>query len=188
MRMKSILFLILTFFVLLNSCKYECPEIDKSLLKWIPQELGEKIRYYSQFNDTIEFIVNQKEYTDSYQTERQNKKSCSAIATLKAKSPINHSFFYITFHKGVQPEFYLNGNISLVANQLEKIGVCFFKFTDINSLTESFTLHDKSYNSIIFEADTMTSNALIYKIILAENYGLLKFFEKSGTTWTLIEE
>lgn len=47
--------------ILLNSCKYECPGIDKSLLKWIPQEYGDKIKFYNQFNDTIEFIVNQKE-------------------------------------------------------------------------------------------------------------------------------
>lgn len=174
--------------IVFNSCKYECPGIDKSLLKWIPQEYGDGIKFYNQFNDTIVFIVNKKEYTDSYQVERQNKKSCDAIAALNAKSSLNYSQFNITFSKPIQFDFSLNINIGLVINDLEKTGGYGLEFSDINSLTESFTLNDKNYNSIIFETDTMTSNADIYKIILAENYGLLKFYEKSGAIWTLIEE
>lgn len=78
--------------------------------------------------------------------------------------------------------------IELENNNLEKIGGGNLEFSDINSLTESFTLDGKNYNSIILKTDTITSNAGIYKIILAENYGLLQFYEKSGTIWTLVED
>ena len=99
--MKTIKILIIITFasILLNSCKYECPGFDKSLLVWMPQEYGDEIKFTNNDNsDTLVFTVNKKEYTDSYIVERQNKKSCDAIASLGAKNNFSNSNFSISIY------------------------------------------------------------------------------------------
>lgn len=186
--MKTIKILIFIAFasILLNSCKYECPGFDKSLLVWMPKEYGDEIKFTNNDNsDTLVFTVNNKEYTDSYMTERQNKKSCDAVASLGAKNNFSNSNFYISIYNPYNSDIGISIYIYLIEEQLEKTGEQSISFTNINEIKEPIVINNKTYNAIIIENDTLINQNEIYKIILAENYGLLKFYEKSGIEWTL---
>jgi len=184
MKAQKIILVALFGMFLLNSCKYECPCFDKSLLVWMPQEYGDKIQFTNQNNsDTLTFTVTKKEYTDSYKIQRQNRESCDAYAELIAS---NDALLYsISFDKPYQSDYILDGGIRLNYNVA---GGFTFSFSDINKLTKKYIINNKSYNAITFEQDTTANNNEIYKIILAEDYGLLQFYEKSGEVWTLIEK
>ena len=184
MNTKRIILIVLFGIFAISSCKYECPSFDKSLLVWIPQNVGDEIQFTNQDNsDTLTFYVTQKSYTDSYKTERQNQESCSASAGLTANNDTLQYSIY--FNKPYNADYIFEGEIKLNSNIA---GVFSISFSDINNITKKIVINNNEYKAIIFENDTNTNDVEIYKIILAENYGLLQFYEKSGEVWTLIEK
>jgi len=186
MKMQKLILLTLFGMFAMSSCKYECPCFDKSLLVWMPQEYGDEIKFTNHDNsDTLVFIVTKKYYSDSYKIERQNKKSCEANAELiteNIEDTLNYKLTIVTNYQNILTSIF--GNI-YVGNKKGRFGI---DEPNLKELIKSKTINNKNYNTITFEYDTTTNSAEIYKIILAENYGLLQFYEESGEVWTLIEE
>lgn len=186
MKSQKIILIVLFGIIAMSSCKYECSCFDKSLLVWMPQDYGDKIQFTNQDNlDTLTFVVTKKSYTDSYKIERQNKQSCFPSAYLIAdnfEDTLNYNLTIETDYKNILTQFF--GSIYL-GNKKGTFGI---NDPNLKELVKSKTINNKNYNIITFENDTITNNNEIYKIILAENYGLLKFYEKSGKVWTLIEK
>ena len=169
----------------LNSCRYDCPCFDKSLLVWIPQEQGDKLEFTNKdYSDTLTFTVTKKYYSDNYKIERQNKQSCYPDAQLIMENNTDSLYYTLSIITN-----YNNTLTSLFGeiNARQNKGYFGIDDCDLKNMTKKIIVIGKNYNALIFEKDTTTNDNKIYKIILAENYGLLKFYEKSGVEWTLIE-
>ena len=181
MKTQKLLLLVLFAILSLSSCKYECPCFDKSLLVWMPQEYGNTIQFTNQDkSDTLTFYVTKKYYSDSYKIERQNRQSCYADAELITRNDTDSLFYSLQISSDY------NNTSSIVSEISVKQALGSFGINNINS--QEYILNNKSYKSLFLESDTTKTNDGIYKIILAENYGLLQIYEKTGEVWTLIEK
>ncbi|HPL05303.1 MAG TPA: hypothetical protein PLG05_09020 [Bacteroidales bacterium] len=66
MKTSTLIFLLLAMFFI-NSCRnIECPCFDKSLLTWMPYEVGDRLIYVNQQNDSLIFTVKSKHLSEAY--------------------------------------------------------------------------------------------------------------------------
>lgn len=172
--------------LLANACKYECPGFDKSLLSWMPQNEGDTLNYINKNTDTLTFVVEKKNYSKSFKIERQNKKSCYSDAILDAFNTFTLTGFTIRFNESYSNNLSMSCTINI--NNKEKYGYFYYdNIKNLNNLSQKIKIDNKSYKeTIIFENDTINNSNKIYKAIVANHYGLVKFYENSGVEWSLL--
>ncbi len=186
MKHLPILISITIIALLTNACKYECPGFDKSLLSWMPQNEGDTLNYINENTDTLSFVVEKKNYSKSFKIERQNKKSCYSYAILDVFNTYTLTGFTIKFNESYSNNLSISFTINI--DNKEKYGhFNFDNIKNLNNLSQEIEIDNKSYKeAIIFESDTINNSISIYKAIAANNYGLVKFYEKSGVEWSLL--
>jgi hypothetical protein len=180
----TILILLISLFVFVTGCDYNCPGFDKDLLVWMPYETGDELVYINQRDDTLTFTINQKEISEPYETSHKNRNYC-----------VSNAMFYATDHNmnGVSTEIindrdYLSVSVSAKVN--DNSGLDYLKIEDIASIIQQYTIASKLYEEVlIFEKDTITNDDEIWKIILAKNYGIIQFHDReTNDVWTLKHE
>ncbi len=188
MKHLPILISITIIAFLANACKYECPGFDRSLLSWMPQNEGDTLNYVNKNTDTLTFVVEKKDYSKSFKIERQNKKSCYSDANLYSKNQIHNSEINFSIVENWNNVLSICVNLYLLKYyETEKQGELCIETQNINNIIEALNIENKAYKeAIIFENDTINDSNNIYKAIIANNYGLIKFYEKSGVEWSLL--
>ena len=185
MKQYAILALIYLMFILV-SCKYTCPDFPESELKYIPYNLNDSIRY-SNKSDTIEFIV-----TDYYKTEENIVKTELPVMDLKCEEKANYSTdknfkigcyikesYDISKHFNVEFDSKNIFSFSLYNNYYEE-GIIKREFK------EQFEINGIIYyNCIILEKEL--SQYLIWKIVKADNFGIIEIYHKDyQDPWRII--
>lgn len=178
MRVTSLLIIGLLF---LASCKKQCPPFDRSLLGWIPYQVDDTVGFTSNANDSIFFIITDKEIIDDESTYGScDKCGCSSNSSMYYEEIINGDYF---ISERIINE--KNNSIALVISVYmnEKAGEFSLITDDFHShVVDELIINNKTYNNlIIIESDTIKhpNYSEYWKIILAENKGIVKIFGRA---------
>lgn len=188
--MKTTIIIFISLFILLISCKKECPSFNRDLLCWLPNSINDTLIFINNQNDTISFVVNDKNiYDDDSKYGRWNKYQCNSEANINAfllqntDNIIRESILYSN-----AKDIYFD--ISLYFN--DKRGEFSLFTMDINdNVINSIVIDNYEYsNVIIFEKDTIENSNLsgFWKLIISKDIGIVKIYEKeNNNVWTLLE-
>ena len=187
--MKAIIFISILVVLIFNSCKKECPPFNRELLCWLPYAINDTLIFANNQNDTISFVVNEKNiYDDNTKYRRNNKCQCGSEANFNAFSLKNSEDFIRQniLYSNVKDIYF---NISLYFNNK---GGEFSLFTmDINDIMlNSIVIDNCQYNNvIIIENDTIKYPTIsdYWKIVISRDIGLVKIYARENKIWTLIE-
>ena len=183
--------LIIFIVTYLHGCK-TCPQYNKDLLSWQPYQVGDTVRFESADNDSIIFEIIAHNLGGGERYKGNCECVCKVYSTIHAVSPyddqhyfnftmniinddqliveINESFFSCTpdFDSGTYHMEYFKYNQSL-----KKWDTADFKLT-------SRHISGKHYPDVIeIEVDTnIYPHYSIYKIFVADDYGMVSFIEK----------
>lgn len=188
--MKTIkaLLLISVLFVLV-SCEYECPGFDRKYLAWMPYNVGDELIFYNQNSDTIKFNVLRKEVSDEIKVPRScGSKCCDAYASITAKSTYdNYQRDYLRFRivfdymgNSMHYEIYLG-------KYNKSTGKC--SIDNFENHIDTMTINNVFYEEVVvLERDIVKfPEDEIWKLIVANNYGIIKFYDKkTGDEWTAV--
>jgi hypothetical protein len=188
MKKKYIKIVIFLFLSILISCRgsKQCPPLDRNLLVWIPYEKDDAIRFVNAKNDTIQFKVSEKEIYDDL---GKYKDLCDSKVSVIFQD--NENEFIYTIYNSFDNSIIFN--ISMYF--FNKSGVFDYSLKNYSSLQEQI-IHDtiidnQNYsNAIMISVDTIKYPDLshFWKIIIAENKGIVKFYDRiDNETWTYIE-
>jgi hypothetical protein len=190
MKSKVQSILIIFVFVLLSSCYKKCPEFNKKYLSWMPYNIGDELIFINQNNDTLSFIINRKYVTDEHKIKRIGKCSCGtphAIAEGTSYEDNNYRnnglTFEINYANNIN-EGYMSFEIFL-GKYNNHLGYCSKR--NFESYIDTMTINGFFYNEIVvLERDTINFTDEIWKVIVANNYGIVKFYDReTGDEWTL---
>jgi hypothetical protein len=176
--MKKILLIV--FFLLFVSgfgCKTNCPAFNSDLLRWIPSNEGEKNIYINNYGDTLIITYASKIISDAYKLTNEDKNDCVSYASQNAIKDNEYNFYFeINQHRqdigfSLNLEYYLNGYYY----------PSYLGFRDANNKITSIILNGIEYNeALIIETDTIKDNeSLIWKAIMAKDYGLVAFYNRA---------
>lgn len=187
--MKAIIYFLISVVIIFNSCKKECPPFNRELLCWLPYTINDTLIFVNNQNDTISFIVNEKNiYDDNTKYGRWDKCQCSSEANINAFSLQNSENFIRQniLYSNVKDIYF---NISLYFNNR---GGEFSLFTmDINNNVLNSIVIDNCeyYDVIIIENDTIKYPTIsdYWKIVISRDIGLVKIYARENKIWTLIE-
>ncbi len=187
MKKKYIKFIILIILSILISCRgnKQCPPLDRNLLVWIPYEKDDTIKFVNTKNDTIQFKVSEKEIYDDL---TKYKYGCESRVSIIYQN-IENEFLYRIYNSC---EDCIRFNISLFF--FNKGGVFDYPltYTEFQKLVIKDTIIDNShyYNVLIIQNDTIEHPNLsnFWKIIIVENKGIVKFYDRiDNEVWTFTE-
>ncbi len=190
MKILTLFFLLIAIFFI-NSCKIECPCFDESLLTWMPYEVGDRLTYVNQQNDTLSFTVKSKILSEEYKERKRFEDECSSDAEFEINDDLSTSGYRFVINKyiqniGIQYEFGLliDDNVN---NPNYSSG---YGSSNIECCLDTITINDKFYNEvIIIERDTIIFSDEIWKVIVANNYGIIRFYDReTDYVWTLVDE
>lgn len=188
MKTIKIFLFILILFVFIG-CKYECPGFDKTLITWIPYNIGDELTFSNQNSDTIKFIIVHKAISEEEKVKRScGSKCCESTANIIAESTYDDNYkknsltYDIVF---TYMENWIHSNISLgkYNNHNGMAGI-----TDFERHIDSMSINGFLFNEVVvLERDTLKfPDDEIWKVIVANNYGIVKFFDrKTGDEWIL---
>ena len=178
-------YFLIIFVIVLSTCNKDCIKFDRDLLTWIPYNIGDEIYFTNQNNDTLTFIINEADIYDDESYCRCEKCECVS---------------YASFSTAVNIEDFINGEISVIENNIKimSFGIRVGDSNGYHSLsgsnifndTISYSINNVTYNEVLlFEVDTILQpKHEIWKIIVANNYGVIKFYDRyTGHEWTLVE-
>lgn len=190
MKTSTLIFLLIVIFFI-NSCKVECPCFDKSLLTWMPYEVGDRLTYVNQQNDTLSFTVKSKILSEEYKEKKRFEDECVSDAVFDINDDLSTSGYRFVINKdmqniGIHYEFGLliDNNVN---NPIYSSGIC---SSNIECCLDTITINDKFYNEvIIIERDTINYSDEIWKVIVANNYGIIRFYDReTDYVWSLVDE
>ena len=191
--MKSIKILILLIFmVFLNGCYEKCPPFNKDLLTWMPSEEGDVLKYSNQQNDTLTFTVYGKSLSEDY---RNRGYRCSSEASLSLWND-SSATYSVSMNCYEDISVSLSSSFFLIIDFEERIYSGGSHYVDdIECCIDTLTVDNVFYNeTITMECDTIlypsteSDNYRIWKAIVANNYGVIKFYDRyTGYEWTLVE-
>lgn len=187
--MKKILYLLLLFVPLTQSCSKTCPKFDITLLRWFPLSINDKIYFQNQHGDTLIFTVFNKNVTDEYKESKCAKCDCEATASIESKGDKGYDLQAL----GVEFLTYKNEiNISIGLRIEESNGSLNISTNEFSNIVLNNVIIDSVlYNEVLtFEKDTVTySDEEIWKVIVAKDYGVIKFYDKAtGFEWSLLKK
>ncbi len=187
MKIIKIIFL-LCIVILTNSCKVECPCFNKNLLTWMPYEVDDELLYVNQQNDTLFFTVKSKILSEEYKEKKRFEEECFSKAEFEISDDLSTSGYDYTIYNykdGATIDFKFS---ILIHNNVYSSGGN--SFLDIDCCLDTMTINNKLYQeTITIERDTINFSDEIWKVIVANNYGIVKFYDKkTGYEWTLVEE
>ncbi len=183
MKNPFVFFAICSLFLIITGCKYNCPGFDEKLLSWMPYEENDTITYISQQNDTITFQINKYSVSNSYETTRKNRDYCASDAsfyTIDNEGKVCGVGTWISMDNN-------KTNINVSVNINNNKGEIDKTVKNITDAVETLSINGKQYDEVlIFEQDTIKQDDEIWKIILANNYGIIQFYDRvTGYIWTL---
>ena len=183
MKNKKYFFIFNLLLLLLTSCEYNCPNFDENLLSWMPYKKNNSLIYTNQQHDTISFQINKVDISDGYTTSRKNRNCCESRAIV---GEVNNL-------KGIGCEIILLENSLSIQVSIRignNNGLNFLETNDIYSDTQILSINNKQYSEVlVFERDTIKYDDEIWKIILANNYGIVQFYDReTGYIWTLQDD
>lgn len=188
--MRTINLICICLLFLTCSCKRECPPFDRSLLVWIPYNLGDTIKFYTQSSDTLKFKITEKVlYDDDVSPGRWEKYGCSSRSTIYADEIDGNSNIRQAIYCG-EYEF-ITFNIDISINR--KLGVLDLGMPIANirnHIINEIIINDKIYNNaIIIEGDTIKHPRFseYWKVILVQNKGIVKLFGRGIPDLFLVE-
>ncbi|GAB4287483.1 MAG: hypothetical protein Kow0068_13280 [Marinilabiliales bacterium] len=187
---KIKILLLFVIVILMNSCKIECPSFDKSLLTWFPYEVGDQLMYTNQHNDTLIFSVKSKNLSESYKEKKRFEDECISDAVFYLSddfSTIAYSQYYFTIdydESGITIKY----NIELLIS--DNVYCSGSGSSDIECCLDTITINNRLYQeAVIIERDTINFSDEIWKVIVANNYGIIKFHDReTGYEWTLVNK
>jgi hypothetical protein len=186
--MKLLSLFILLIIIASHSCKVECPCFDEKLLTWMPYDINDKLMYMNQQNDTLVFFVKSKTLSVEYKEKVRFKEDCTSEAYFKINDELLSSgfeYFIREDTKDVVISCYFG---LLIQDNIYSSGDC--SFSNIYCCLDTMTINNKLYDEVFtIERDTINFSDEIWKVIVANNYGIVKFYDReTGYEWTLIEE
>lgn len=186
MKTSTLIFLLLAIFFI-NSCRnIECPCFDKSQLTWMPYEVGDRLIYVNQQNDSLIFTVKSKHLSETYKEKKRFEDDCISNAVFHL-SDTERSQYYFNIDNN-EAGTSITCKISLqISDNVFSSGIA---SSYIEGKLDTMTINGKFYNEVlVIERDTVTYSENIWKIIIANNYGIIRFFDrKTGYVWTLSVE
>ena len=193
--MKSIkIFILLIFVVFLNGCYEKCPPFNEDLLTWMPSEKGDVLKYSNEQNDTLTFTAFGKSISEEYR--KRSAIRCSSQASLALRDNNNYDTYSVSMIYYEDNKVSLISSFSLIIDFEERIySLGSFNIDDIECCIDTLTVNNVFYNeTITMECDTILHPSTksyyyrIWKAIVANNYGVIKFYDRyTGYEWTLIE-
>ena len=183
------------FIFLLISCKKQkdCPPFSSSDLEYIPYETGDSLNFINQQGNAYQIIITGIDQSEAYDYEcRDLHGICPCI---------NYAEVISTNTETHDPVVFLRFEQSDVSDmQYFKYQVMdyHFEFDFRNELPyiEDFPFiqfHDSLlvsggfYYNVVEINNTDDPVSVISKVFFNENHGILKFIEKSGTDWSLLD-
>jgi hypothetical protein len=189
MKTLTLIFLLIAVYFI-NSCKVECPCFDKSLLTWMPYDVGDVLTYVNQQNDTLSFTVKSKILSEEYKEKKRFEDECVSDAVFHLSddfSTIAYSQYYFTIdydESGITIKY----NIELLIS--DNVYCSGLGSSNIECCLDTITINGEYYNeTIIIERDTINYSDEIWKVIVANNYGIIRFYDReTDYVWTLVDE
>ena len=179
----------ITFFIILSiliSCKgnKQCPPFDRELLVWIPYEKDDTIKFVNTENDTIMFRVSEISIFDDLS---KYKYGCFSEYSCLFVLDVNNSMYYKIIN---ECEDCVTLNLGIALN--EKNGSFAFNTNNFETkITKDTIIGNQNYSNIIMlSVDTVKYPNLshYWKIIIAKNKGIVKFYDRiDNEVWTYIE-
>ncbi len=188
--MKKIkIFLFILFLFVFIGCKYECPGFDKTLITWIPYNVGDELIFVNQQLDTLYLTVTTKSVSEEYEARRSCKnKCCDSKATIMANDEYDDNYRQNAFRIEITftyVENWMSSNINLEKYN-NNSGYC--SITNFENHIDTMSINGFLFNEVVvLERDTLRfPDDEIWKVIVANNYGIVKFFDrKTGDEWIL---
>ena len=182
---KAIVLSLIIIIAIISSCKnqQECPAFDRNLLVWAPYEKNDTIKFENNKNDTINFIISEKTI---YDHKGIYKNGCFSECSVYCVD--NGKEFNYKIHNYCDDCIQFSLNIFL-NNKSGSFSLDTDKLND-NIINETAIDNKKYTNVIIIKTDTIKYPNLshFWKIIIAKNKGVVKFYDRiDNETWTLIE-
>jgi hypothetical protein len=191
---KLYIITLILFLFFAQSCKEKtriCPCFPEKYLTWLPYENQNQIKF-TNLQDTIVFFIEDFYKSEEYEIDSKFDVSCHSEAN------------FIT-QKQATTNYILNGISTVFENSDD---ATFQYYINNNNLTDEFTfriidneinyateifenlvINQKDYNNVIYlNKDTLNNNVIISDLYIAENFGIVKFKERDGTEWLLINE
>ncbi len=197
--MKNIVLIILSVgYLLFNSgCKRTCQSYPDKYLNWMPYEDLQEIKF-TDSEDTITFIIQGFSKTNEYEVSKRNDVAC--VATTSFNTEINNKL-----------EIYIQGTSTIIENSSDvsylytfiepRILGDEFMFSIENGIINGYnnfheyhffdtiSLNEEEYRDVIhLKKEASETERNIIEVYIAENIGIVKFTENSGTEWFLINE
>lgn len=189
MKTIKIFLFILILFVFIR-CKYECPGFDKTLLTWIPYNTGDELTFTNQNSDTIKFTIVRKAVSE----EEKVKRSCGSECCVSTANIIAESTYDDNYKKNL---LYFEITISYNIGNFMHCKIFLEKYNNNNGMAgirnfelhiDTMTINGFLFNEVVvLERDTLRfPDDEIWKVIVANNYGIVKFYDrKTGDEWIL---
>jgi len=184
--------LILTF----DSCTYHCPAFDENILKWLPYQIGDTLKY-SNKSDTLKFIVN-----NNHKDGRISSKSVIPLMDVRCTST---AFFRTTIQNELCISEYCieQKYLSIRFNEKDSLAInttCLDTYNPEHNVQiyntnrkpnlkyfDNYQIENKTISNIFeISIDTTLYSDRIWKIILAKGFGVVQFQERNGNIWTKI--
>lgn len=190
--------LILIFFALLIACSNEtkCPQFPTQLQKWMPYANNEKAMFISSKEiQTFEF---NNVYATPYYTIGGNEAcNCEAIAYCNSnvdsvnniqltcsadKKAARTEFEYKFHHYAYKGAYYVPTTIDNFAFAIKKDGTL-----EYANAIDTLVVNKNTYTDVIaVEIDTVSKRStLIYKVYIANGFGIVKYESKDGISYEL---
>ena len=186
MKKYNILILITFILTILISCggNKDCPLFDRDLLVWIPYENGDVIKFVNTKNDTISFNVSEKEIYDHI---GKVKHACFSEVTSQFIIDVDSSMYYKIYN---ECEDCITFDLGIAIN--DKRGCFSLKTNNIkfNIIKDTIIDNHNYINIIEIKTDPIKYPNLTHywKIIIAENKGIVKFYDRiDNEVWTFID-
>jgi len=154
----------------------------------MPYNIGNELIFVNQHLDTLYLTVTTKSVSEEYEARRSCKnKCCGSDATIRANDEYDDNYrknalkFEIVF---TYMESWIHSSISLgkYNNHKGMAGI-----TNFENHIDTMTINGFFFNEVVvLERDTIKFTDEIWKVIVANNYGIVKFYDrKSGDEWIL---
>lgn len=191
---KLYIITLILFLFFAQSCKEKtriCPCFPEKYLTWLPYENQNQIKF-TNLQDTIVFFIEDFYKSEEYEIDSKLDVSCHSEANFITQKQATTNYILNGKISTIENENYLK--FQYYINQDNLTDEFTFRIIDneINYATEIFenlVINQKDYNNVIYlNKDTLNNNVIISDLYIAENFGIVKFKERDGTEWLLINE